>query len=55
MKIKFGGLAAIAGAMLMSMALPAHGQFLPESPATVDFTNIANPRTYSAMGTWIPT
>ena len=41
MKIKFGGLAAIAGAMLLSMALPVHGQ--TPAPATVDFTNIANP------------
>ena len=41
MKIKLGGLAAIAGAMLLSMALPVHGQ--SPAPATVDFTNIANP------------
>ena len=41
MKIKFGGLAAIAGAMLLSMALPVHGQ--TPAPATVNFTNIANP------------
>jgi hypothetical protein len=40
MKIKLGGLAVITGAVLFSLALPAHGQNPPT--ATVNFTGITN-------------